>query len=349
MAHPLKADLAHVLAHTSGVWEQLRGGRLFITGGTGFFGTWLLETFAWANDELGLNANATVLTRDRDRFHQKASHLATHPHIGFVTGDVRNFEYPSGQFSHIVHAATESATRLNEDCPLFMIDTVVEGTRRVLEFARAAGVSKFLLVSSGAVYGRQPPDLPYLPEEHLGGPDLSNPASAYAEGKRLAELLCGIYLQRYRVETKVARCFAFLGPHLPLDAHFAIGNFIRDGLGGGPIRVRGDGTPCRSYLYAADLAIWLWTILFRGTAGRPYNVGSMQEISVGKVAQTVSGAFTPAPPVHVAQTPVPHKPGERYVPDTRRARAELGLEQTISLPDAIRRTIHWHRPVGGQP
>jgi len=348
MTHPLARDLDHVLARTTGAWDELRGGRLFITGGTGFFGMWLLETVAWANDELGLNAKVTVLTRDLDRFRQKAPHLAVHPHIDFLTGDVTTFDFPSGRFSHVIHAATESATRLNEEHPLVMIDTIVVGTRRVLEFARANVVDKFLLVSSGAVYGRQPPDLRHLPEDHPGGPDPTDPPSAYGEGKRLAELLCAIYAQRYRVRTKIARCFAFVGPHLPLDAHFAIGNFLRDALHGGPIRVNGDGTPRRSYLYAADLAIWLWTILFRGGVGRPYNVGSMQEISVAGAAQAVSNTFSPALAVHVAQTPLLDTLAERYVPDTRRARVELGLEETIALSDAIQRTIGWHRLVVGR-
>jgi nucleoside-diphosphate-sugar epimerase len=349
MINPLKEDLDHILGSTSCLWDELRESRLFITGGTGFVGTWLLETFARANDELGLNARATVLTRNPDRFRQKAPHLAIHPHIDLVTGDVTTFDFPSGQFSHVVHAATESATSLNQEDPLRMVDTIVGGTRRVLEFARAAGVAKLLFVSSGAVYGRQPPDLQHVPEDHLGGPDFMDPSSAYGEGKRLAELLSTIYAHGYGIQTKVARCFAFVGPHLPLDAHFAIGNFIRDALQGGPIRVSGDGTPRRSYLYAADLAAWLWTILFRGSAGRSYNVGSMQEVSIAETAQAVGSAFSPALPVHVAQSPAQQKPTERYVPDTRRARAELCLEQTIPLPDAIQRTIRWHQLVGGRP
>jgi nucleoside-diphosphate-sugar epimerase len=346
MSHPLARDLDHVLEHTSHLWSELRGARIFVTGGTGFFGTWLLESLVWANDRRGLNASATVLTRCPDRFRRKAPHLATHPRLGFETGDVTSFDFPPGRFSHIIHGAAESGTQLNEEDPLRMVDTLVGGTRRVLEFARRAGVGKLLLISSGAVYGRQPADLRRLPEGYLGGPDPTNSVSAYGEGKRLAELLCAVYAQRYGMQTTIARCFAFVGPHLPLDAHFAIGNFIRDGLRGGPIRLTGDGTPFRSYLYAADLSIWLWTILCQGRVGRAYNVGSMEDISVLEAAQTVSAAFSPAPPVHVARAPSPSKPAERYVPDTARARTELGLDQTIALPEAIERTIGWHRCVG---
>ena len=343
MGNPLAADLEHILAHTQGLWEELRGQRLFITGGTGFFGCWLLESFAWAYDKLGLDASALVLTRDAGAFAKKAPHLAAHPAIQLHVGDVRSFEFPAGRFSHIIHAATEASAKLNEEDPLRMLDTIVQGTRRALDFARHCGATKFLLTSSGAVYGRQPPDLTHVPEDYPGGPDPTDPRSAYGEGKRAAEMLCALYARQYGLQAKIARCFAFVGPYLPLDTHFAIGNFIRDGLQGGPIQVKGDGTPYRSYLYAADLAIWLWTILFRGESYRPYNVGAGEAITIGDLAKTVAQASASAVEVRIAKEAVPDRPAERYVPSVQRAAAELQLCPTISLPEAIRRTSQWHQ------
>ncbi|MGA3182307.1 MAG: NAD(P)-dependent oxidoreductase [Verrucomicrobiota bacterium] len=337
--NPLAADLDHILAHTQEAWEELRDQRVFITGGTGFFGRWLLESFAWANQHLQLGAEAVVLTRHPDSFAAKMPHLASRRDLHFLAGDVRDFSFPPGAFAFVIHAGTTSTAPVE---PLEMFGTIVDGTRRVLEFAATHETRKLLFVSSGAVYGSQPPDLPRIPEDYAGAPDPLDPASAYAEGKRAAELLCGLAGQKDGTETKIARCFAFVGPHLPLDAHFAIGNFIRDGLCGGPVHVRGDGTPFRSYLYAADLAIWLWTILFLGKSGRPYNVGSEEALTIRQVADAVAAAFEPARTVTIDKKPMPGAPAQRYIPSTNRAREELGLETRITLPKAINRTVAWH-------
>ena len=340
--NPLAADLDHILEHNSDLWENIRQARIFITGGTGFFGCWLLESFIWVNEKLGLNADAVVLTRNYEGFLQKAPHLATHPSVKFHIGDVRNFEFPDTEFSHIIHAATEASTKLNEENPLLMFDTIVQGTRRTLDFAVSCGAKKFLLTSSGAVYGKQPPDITHIPEDYNGAPDVTDPTSAYGIGKRAAEHLCVLYSKQYGLESKIARCFAFVGPYLPLDAHFAIGNFIRDGIKGSPIVVKGDGTPYRSYLYSDDLAEWLWTILLKGNSGEAYNVGSDEAITIKDLAYKVSGCFDSNPEVIIKQKSEPGGAPERYVPNINKIRLSLEVQQKVSLEEAIRKTIYFH-------
>ena len=339
LSSPLASDLDHILHHTKELWEELRDGHLFITGGTGFIGCWLLESFAWANTQLDLHASALVLTRNFTAFQKKAPHLAANPAINFHSGDVRNFPFPAGEFSHIIHAATAASATLNNAEPLLMFDTIVEGTRRTLDFAAQCHGRKFLLTSSGAVYGKQPATITHVSEDYCGAPDPADPHSAYGEGKRAAELLCSLYAKKYGIEAKIARCFTFVGPYLPLNVQYAIGNFIDDGLHSGPIQVNGDGTPYRSYLYAADLAIWLWTILFNGKTCRAYNVGSEEDMTIGDVANTVAQCFEQPLEITIDKVPDPCKPAERYVPSTKRAMAELGIHQIIDLKDGIRRTV----------
>jgi dTDP-glucose 4,6-dehydratase len=345
--NPLSADLDHVVEHLLPDLEEIRGARIFITGGTGFIGCWILESFAWANDRLGLGAEALVLTRSLEAFQKKAPHLASRPDIRFHVGDARDFEFPSGQFSHVIHAATEASAKLNEQDPVRMLDTIVTGTARALGFSARCGAKKFLFTSSGAVYGKQPADLMQVSEQYLGGPDVLLPESAYGEGKRVGELTCLLRGRHHNIEMKMARCFAFVGPYLPLDAHFAIGNFIRDAMAGGPIIVKGDGTPYRSYLYAADLAIWLWRILLQGRDGRAYNVGSPKGVTIAETAAAVSRALPGNVPVTIAQKPASGQSPARYVPDISRAEHELGLHDWIGLEEGIRRTAQWHQKFTG--
>jgi nucleoside-diphosphate-sugar epimerase len=333
------ADLDHVLAHTRDLWGRAGDARLFITGGTGFFGMWLLETLAHANDRLGLRMEATVLTRDPASFARRAPHLTTRGDLKFVAGDVRSFAPPAGPFTHVIHAATTSSAPV---APAEMEAVITDGTRRVLEMAQRSGARRLLYVSSGAVYGPQPSDLTAIPEDFAGVPPADDPAHAYGRGKRTAEQLCLAAWRAGGPEPVIARCFAFVGPHLPLDAHFAAGNFLRDALAGSSIRVAGDGTPLRSYLHAADLAGWLWTLLFSGVAGRAYNVGSDEAVSIAALARAVAALRTPALPVQIARAAIPGQPPARYVPDTTRARAELGLAMRINLAESLGRTYRWH-------
>ena len=339
MVNPLAADLDRTLTQVP--WEELRGARVFLTGGSGFVGSWLLETFLWAVDHLDLDASIVTLTRDADRFSEARPHLARHAAVTVAIGDVRSFTAPAQSFSHVVHAAADAGPIVTADDRLRMFDTIVGGTRRMLELASGAGARRFLLTSSGAIYGVQPPSLTHVAEDYIGAPDPANPAQAYGQAKRTAEALCALYASSALTPT-IARCFAFAGPYLPLDANFAIGNFVRDALGGGPVRIGGDGRPIRSYLYAADLAAWLWTILLRGRPAYPYNVGAERAVSILELAETVVRLGGPRIPIEVRSAAAPG-PAPRYVPSTGRARRELGLRESVSLEDAIQHMFAWHR------
>lgn len=344
----LSDDLEYIAASTEGLWDELRGERVFLTGGTGFFGCWLMESFCHVNRELGLGAQATVLSRSPEKFAAKAPHLAHDAAVTLLAGDVRDFAFPEGEFRYVIHAATEASLKQSQEQPLEMLSTILAGTERTLEFAAKCGAKKFLLTSSGAVYGKQPAEMTHVPETYMGAPDPLEAASVYAEGKRASELMCALY-QKTAVargdafEAKIARCWAFSGPHLPLDAHFAIGNFIGDVLAGRPIAIGGDGTPRRSYLYAADLAVWLWTMLFRAPALVPVNVGSGNDVSILELAEAVRNTLAPETKIRVAKQAVPGAAPSRYVPSVKRAQELLGLREGVGLQEQIRRTAEWHR------
>lgn len=347
VAHPLpERDLARVAECAREDLLTLRGESLFVTGGTGFIGSWLLESLCHASRSLDLRLRICVLTRDAAGFAARLPRLFAEPSVRIVQGDVRNLVFEGAEHGIVIHAATDASAQLNVENPLLMADTIVGGTRRTLEFSRAARARRVLMLSSGGVYGKYMPGVTHAREDYPGGPDPLDLWYTYSESKRMAELLCAIYARQFKLEIPIARIFALVGPRLPLDAHYAAGNFIRDALSGGSIRVAGDGTAVRSYLYAADLVVWLLGVLVRGRSGRAYNVGSDRAVSVRELAEMVSKLSPGAPPVEVAGRADASNPVNHYVPDVNRARTELGLEVNTSLEEALARTMSWYDQKG---
>ena len=294
--------------------------RIFVTGGTGFFGKSILD-YLKRHPDFRAGDEWMILSRDPERFQSRNADLLDQGRkIGFVTGDVRDF-CAEGRYDEIIHAATAAVTTMAED---EMTSTIVEGTRHVLDFAKSCGAKKILLTSSGAVYGPQ--------TAPVGEDAPCNPVTAYGKGKLEAERMC----VESGLDAKIVRCFAFTGPYLNRDIHYAIGNFIRDCLAGEPIVIKGDGTPQRSYLYADDLVEWLFAVLDRGVSGCPYNVGSPEGRSIREVAERVRAALGTKNDIRVLGVSVPGTPPSVYVPDVSRAVRELGLRDTVDLTTAVR-------------
>jgi len=343
MAQPLpQEDLNYILERTPDLWEEMRGQSVFLTGGTGFFGVWLLESLLAANRRFGLDVEVAVLTRNPEAFCRARPHIASNPALSLLAGDVREFAFPAGEFRYVIHAATETWARPKSGGPVDLLGVILGGTERVLRFAATHGTQKLLFTSSGEVYGPQPQEISHLREDYPGTPDPLAPTSAYGEGKRAAEALCAAYAQHFDMKCKVARCFAFVGPLLPLDQHFAIGNFLRDALCGDPIRVQGDGTARRSYMYASDLARWLWTLLLSAPSGQAFNVGSPQSVSIEELANTVRSVLGVTAGVHIARQAVIGAPVHQYVPSVQKAEQQLGLRCEVPLDEAIRKTARSH-------
>lgn len=341
----LEDDFSQIIRDGAQSFEALKDSHIFLTGGTGFIGTWLLEAIHFSNQTKNANIRVTVLTRNPENFRVKNPHLAKEKYFEFIAGDIVNLPIKvlmaHGIYTHLIHAATDASADLNENNPLQMFDTVVLGTRQVLDFAVQAKIPRVLYLSSGAVYGQQAPEIQYVPEQYLGAPDCLNPKNTYAEGKRASEMLCAIYAKQFGLDIVVARIFALLGPLLNLDIHFAAGNFIRDALAGKKITVSGDGRPERSYLYPSDLVVWLLGVLTHGDSGQAYNVGSEEAISIAELAKLTSSLLGNHGFEVLCLSDSGWNPG-RYVPSNKKIRDHLGAVQAVSLAQAIERTAYWN-------
>jgi dTDP-glucose 4,6-dehydratase len=316
---------------------------ILLTGGTGFFGKALLRHWQQQVHEGIFMERVTLLSRNPELFVVNNPDLVNHSWLELVKGDIcEPSSLPRGKaFTHILHAAADSTAgpQLN---PGQRFDQIVNGTRNMLDLAVACGTQRFLLTSSGGVYGAQPHDMQFIKENCHSLPDPMDVANSYSVAKRMAEHLCALYSDAHGLTTVVARCFSFVGPDLPLNAHFAVGNFIRDALQAECITVHGDGSPLRSYLDQRDLARWLTTMLFKGQDREAYNLGSDQVVSILKLANIVRNLVSPLKPIKVLGNVPKNSNRSCYIPCIQKVRNELGLNLSIDLKEAIQFTVNAH-------
>jgi dTDP-glucose 4,6-dehydratase len=267
----------------------------------------------------------------------------------FKKGDVVTATIPFS-VTHVLHFATTPANQSDESLLGEMRATIVAGTKRMLEEAERVGAKRFLLASSGAVYGRENSNFPSeaLVEASTlpAVTDLSDPlnggVTVYGAAKREAERLCFQAQQARRIETIVARGFAFSGPLFPLEGPYAISGFMSAMLKGLPLNVRSPQT-IRAYLDGRDLVHVLWMLLARGRSGEAYNVGGAESVTMHELADLVRAVALKVgrkvPEVRVA-TPMMQGP-DTYRPSLKKLEAEFGWHPTITLRESLRDHALW--------
>lgn len=338
MNYPAR-DLGQVVEQVGVRWTALDGARILITGATGFVGGWMLDSLTEARRGRRLGTQVVLVVRDRARLLARRPWVADADWIEVIESDVRDARV-EGRLTHVIHCASASSASENRDDPAGVCDLIVRGTTRVMGIARAAGATRVLHLSSGAVY-RTPSAGPSLEHGAAAEGAAVSPADLFAHAKRLAEAVALREGPGAATAVVAARCFALLGPGLPLDGAFAAGNFVRDLLAGGPIVIAGDGRAIRSYLHAADLAAWCWVLLLDAPGGSAWDVGGTEEVSVRELAERIA-AHRPTVRVEVRGA-VGHGAPDRYVPDVGPAAEALGLTPRIGLDEALERMIAWHR------
>jgi dTDP-glucose 4,6-dehydratase len=331
-------DLSHIVEQVQEDVDLLDGARIVVTGASGFVGTWLTASLV---EVLRSNPKLTfeiiVLVRDERTARFRLGAGIWH-NVTPVISDV-NDQWPAfGPVTHAIHGATPSSARTGGGNVRQVLMTAVTGTHRLIEaIGNDLQPPRVLNLSSGAVYGPQPPDIERMPETWPGGPTPYSPASPYAEGKRAAESLLSQAQRESLLHVVQARLYAFVGPLLPTDEHFAIGNFVGDTAHGRSINVLGDGSAVRSYLDTRDMAVWLLKLLVRGDSHMAYNVGSPDGRSILDWASLC--ARMGGTPVNVQNGPT----GDRhhYVPDIENSRLGGFASMRVPPEEGIESWLHW--------
>jgi dTDP-glucose 4,6-dehydratase len=337
----LKKDCADAALWSFKMLNELKNQKIFIAGGTGFIGSWLAEFISFLNDNYQFNTSIIILSRNIDSFKEEKEHLATRSDILFISRDIRNINELPPDISYIIHAAASPDNRNHVSNPIETISTITKGTDNLIDSAfKLPNLKKFLYLSSGQVYGKSITKNELISELDFGPLECNKITSIYPEAKRLAEATCCAYSSQYKLPIVIARPFSFIGPYQSLSKPWAINNFINDAINNKTIRIIGNGEPIRSFMYPADLVVWILKILLSGKMNTAYNVGSPFGISLKDVAEKI---------VHIAQTNVKidikfnNNDSYCFVPDIKLCESELGLKINYNIEDTIRRSIVWFK------
>jgi len=337
-------DLAFI-HNTLGVRTRALHGDILVTGVSGFFGRWVVEALVWMRQICGVPIKIHLLVRDAARYLTETPCARTDG-VHVISGDMQAAITTQAKFRHIIHLASPLIRPHDPSSFHAHMRIAARGMDQILELARVAENCTVLFTSSGAVYGdylgaageRRPYE-----ENFTGEPtNFLSEKLIYGQTKRYLELLLLTSGVRYGFSTRIARCFSFVGPYLPLDSNYAIGNFMRNALERRSIVIQGDGKVRRSYMYAADMVVALLAILLDGRNGTAYNVGASQSYSLLEVARFVA-AQAPGCTVEVLNRTLSVGAGAEYVPELVLFERDFAGLPAHSLEQAIAKTLRWHQ------
>jgi dTDP-glucose 4,6-dehydratase len=242
----------------------------------------------------------------------------------------------------VLFAAGIADPRVQASDPHRVFETNILCLNNTLSAAsRLEDLHRFVNISSGLVLGAGLPSRP-LTEGDLGLLDFTRMHNLYAETRRAAESLAGAYASQHRLPLSTARAFTFLGPYQPLDAPWAVNNFIRDAISGNDIRIHGDGAARRSYLYGSDVAGWLLSLLLKGADGHSYNIGGIEPVSHAEAANIVAALAVPTPKLIYTSQAREEGRNHDFFPEVGSTMKRLGVQSTLDPRTAIERAMRWH-------
>jgi len=337
----IESDLNFIFDKCKNEFSSLSNKSILITGGTGFFGKWFLELISFANKNYSTNIFISVITRNEAKFFLENPQYKNNKFLKIIQQDILELKNIDDKFDLLIHMASTSAKEtFNGESDANKINILLNGTKNIMELAINNNISKVLFTSSGVVYG---PSSKTLENINVLTDSINvQEKNGLAKGKVLAEDIISTLSLKNNINYKVARCFSFIGPHLPLDIHYAIGNFIKDAIFNNEILINGDGSPYRSYLYMSDTLIWLIKLLV-GTEEGIFNVGSERKIQIIELADMVRDIIAPSKKVIIQEKKIDEGNFKRdiYLPNTKKIRKTLGVQEWTSLEESIERTARF--------
>jgi nucleoside-diphosphate-sugar epimerase len=345
--YEMRQDCLAASADGADIRAGLARQHIAVTGGTGFLGTWLAEMVAALNDEHKLGITLDLYARNVHEWPVEHPHLAQRLDIRLRSQDVRSpFDFAKNT-SYVIHAAGIPNNRVHASDPLRVHQTTILGINNVLDaVTQLDSLHRFVNVSSCLVAGT-PDRAGPLSESDCFPIPAGQLHKVYVDAKRAAETVASIYRSQLRLPISTVRPFTFAGAYQKLDRPWAINSFMRDVLTGGDIRIHGDGSARRSYLYGSDAAWWTLAALVKGQDGEAYNLGSADPVSHLDLVRVINERVAPRAR-HVLNTLAGKAPRQDDLyPDISLTSRRLGVHQTVPLEQIVDKTYRWFATARG--
>lgn len=322
------------------VADRVGNNSFFITGATGLFGSWILAFLNWTIKRKFAEPKIAILSRNKTIVFPRWFEV--------VEGDVRNFRLDKTKYDYFIHLAAPSALNTNQGMKdLEKFDILGRGTQHVLDLAQNLARKRVLVASSGAVFGGFDSSRVHpISECDLSTLVYDSTNQGLGLGKKVAEFITRDYCLNGLVDASVARCFSFVGPGLPTDLHYAVGNFVADAITTRRITIEGNGLTQRSYMDLGDMVLWLLTILFDGRTGEDYNVGSNDAVTLYQLASKIKELVDENIDIEVldkADTNIGVPANFYYVPNVDKAIEQLDLKHLSNLNSSLAGFIGYQR------
>jgi UDP-glucuronate decarboxylase len=339
----LETDIAEIADRLGPAVQAFSGKTVVFTGACGFLGTYFMALFERLNRGV-LKSPARVIACDN------MISSAHGPELMKLFGSIRFSQHDiirpmtvDEPVDYVLHAAGIASPIWYRTHPLETLDVATQGTRNMLDLARAKN-AKFLHFSSSEIYGD--PDSRHVPtsENYFGHVSCRGPRACYDEGKRVGETLCDIYHDHYGVHTVSVRPFNVYGPGLRERDYRVLPNFASRIKAGKPLLVYGSGRQTRTFCYVTDAVTGFLLAIVKGVSGEAYNIGNPNpEITMEELAQRLKSVAGDKVSYRIADYPdgYPSNEPQRRCPDIRKAELQLGFAPAVSLEEGLRRFLGW--------
>jgi nucleoside-diphosphate-sugar epimerase len=321
-------------------WQKLKDSSILITGATGLIGTVLIDALMYKNKKNKLDIRVYAFSRSEEKLRSRFSSYIDSDKFTIIQGDITDAISIDDKIDFIINLASNTHPGLYSSEPIATIDTIILGTKNILEFAARRDVKRIINTSSVEVYGENRGDVERFTEDYCGYIDCNTLRAGYSEGKRLSEALCQAYVSEKGLDVVSVRLGRVYGASLLKSDTKSTTQFIRNAVNGADIVLKSEGKQEYSYLYVADAITAFLLLLSEGDSGAAYNVAGDEVKSLRETAEFLADINGKSVSFELPDTTESkgYSVVSRALMDSSKIKS-LGWRAQYSLDDGLNRTV----------